>query len=476
MIKQLALLIGVFFSISTYGQYDIAVTIRGLSCDDELLLANHFGDKQYLKDTSECNKGVFHFKGKEKLKSGVYLVVLPEKNYFEILVSEKEDQMKYVFDTDTSLRPEVTVAKGSRENELFLEFNKFAVAQSLKASELKKKMDAEINEAEKKKLEGELRAIGTGVTTKRNEMAEANSSLYVGKLYKAMREVTVVDAPEELSEEEGRRYQFMWLREHYWDNVDMSEDGLVVSPVFHNKIKDYFDNYMPPLPDTAILMGDNLINKIEKGGSKEQYKYAIHFMLGYFEESKFMCFDKALWHIAKNYYCAGKAYWADSAYVAKMCEESAKMEPALCDLVASDLNMPDTSFKRRISMYSINKPVTVLVFWDINCGTCKKELPIISHIYDSMTNKNFEVYAVYTKGEWEGWKERVASEKYNFINVANAFGEDDFHKNYNIQSVPQIFILDKDKKIRFKKIGAENIPEIVQFLLEEQGIVESTSN
>ncbi|MGK0369071.1 MAG: hypothetical protein ACJAYZ_000938, partial [Bacteroidia bacterium] len=39
MIKQFALWIGVLLCGSTYAQYDIAVKIDGLTCDDELLLA-----------------------------------------------------------------------------------------------------------------------------------------------------------------------------------------------------------------------------------------------------------------------------------------------------------------------------------------------------------------------------------------------------------------------------------------------------
>lgn len=472
MIKKLTLLVGLFFCSSAFAQYDIAVTINGLSCDDELLLANHFGDKQYLRDTSECKNGVFHFIGKEKLKTGVYLVVLPQKNYFEILVSADENQMKYFFTTDTTLSPKVTTSKGSRENELFFEFNKLAVEQGILGSQLKKNYDAETNEAVKKELSEQLKNISTVVSAKRSAIAKSNPTLFIGRLYLAMEEIKAIELDQNIDKEEARKNQYLWMREHYWDNVTMAEDGLMLSPVFHNKLKDYFDNYMIPVPDSAIAMADALIAKIEKGGSKEQYKYTIHYLLRYFEESKFMCMDKALWHMAKNYYCAGKAFWADSSYVAKMCEESNKMEPTLCDILAPEMSMPDTTFTKRISMQAINKPVTVLVFWDINCGHCKKEMPIIKEMYDSMTNEHFEIYAVYTQGDWEGWKKRLAEEKYGFINVANAFGDDKFREYYNIRTTPQIFVLDKDKNIRFKKIGAHDIANTIQFLLEEQGVVE----
>ncbi|PCJ66927.1 MAG: hypothetical protein COA58_05600 [Bacteroidetes bacterium] len=472
MTRHFVLWIGVFFCMTTYGQYDISVKIDGLTCDDELLLANHFGDKKYLKDTSECINGTFHFKGEENLKSGVYLVILPRKDYFEILISDKEDQTKYVFSTDTTIKPAVTTTQGSLENKLFLEFNRLAMAESFKASKIKKELDSTENEDEQKKLSSELKSISSKVSEARRKIVMENPELFIGRLYHAIEEVKVIDVPEGMNEDDARMFQYVWLRDHYWDNVDMSEDGLVLSPVFHNKIKLYFDNYMPPVADTAIMLGDSLISRIESGGSQEQYKYAIHFLLGYFEDSKYMCFDKAVWHMTKNYYCAGKAFWSDSAYTAKLCDYSKKAERILCGKMAADMNMPDTSFKIRQSLYNIDKPVTVVIFWDIDCGTCKKEIPIISKLYDSMTNEHFEVYAVYTKGDWKNWKDRIAKEKYKFINVANAFGEDKCKTNYSIETVPQIFILDQDKNIRFKKVAADQVKETINFLLEEQGIIE----
>lgn len=471
MTRNISILIGLLLTITSFAQYNITVKIDGLTCEDELLLANHFGNKQYLKDTAKCINGIFHFKGDQKLESGVYLVVLPQKNYFEILISKEEDQLKYAFDTDTSLLPDKMTVRGSQENKLFFDFNRFAVEQSTIANKLRKEKELTDDEKEEKTIQNKLKAIGVSVTKKREEIQNQYPTLFIGKLYSAMREVEAPQAPKDVSEKELPKWQFYWLREHFWDHVDMSEDGLVRSPVFHTKLKEYFTNYMSPLVDTTITMADALTAKIETAGSKEQYKYTVHFMLGHFEEAKYMCFDKAVWHIAKNYYCAGKAWWSDSAYIAKMCEESSKMEPTLCNERAPDLAMPDTNLRRRVVMSQIDKPVTVVIFWDINCGHCKKEMPLVNKLYDSMNREHVEIYAVYTQGDWDGWKKRIAKEKYTFINVANAFGDDTFRASYNIRTTPQIYILDRDKNIRFKKIGAKDIPGTVQYLLEEQGVV-----
>jgi thiol-disulfide isomerase/thioredoxin len=471
MQKYAYLIIALFSFSLANAQYNITVKVNGLGCGEELLLANHFGDKQYLKDTSTCNNGVFQFTGEETLGSGVYLVVLPNRNYFEIMVSSNEDQTKYYFEADTTLNAERMITKGSAENQVFFEFNKLAAQKGMEAGKLKEQYEATEDEKKKKKLQDAMSEISKVVAVERQKIASTHSEKFIGKLFGAMIDVAEPEAPDTMEEKDADRYKYLYVRSHYFDNVDMSEDGIVRSPVFHNKLKEFFTNYVPPMPDSAIKVIDNVITQIEEGGSKEQFKYAVHFFLNNSEKSKYMCFDKVLYHMASNYYCAGKAFWADSSFIDKICTEAAKMKPTLCDEIAPDLAMPDTTFSRRIVMSEIDKPVTILVFWDINCGHCKKEMPLISQYYDTANKEHVEIYAVYTQGDWEGWKKRLKEEKYKFINVANAFGDDDFRKDYNIRSTPQIYVLDQKKRVRFKKIAVGDFAKVVNFLLEDQGII-----
>src|SRR4051812_26851032 len=72
------------------GGYEIKVHIIGLK-DTAVYLGNHFGDKQYVKDTIQLDKdGRGVFKGKDSLPGGIYLIVLPNKTYFEIVVKEQK--------------------------------------------------------------------------------------------------------------------------------------------------------------------------------------------------------------------------------------------------------------------------------------------------------------------------------------------------------------------------------------------------
>ena len=468
--KNLFLLLAAFlFSSTLFAQgYDIAVQVDGLDCSEELILANHFGNKQYIRDTSDCINGDFHFQGDERLESGIYLVVMPDRRYFEIVISIDEDQTTYRFETDTLLEPDEMKVLGSKENEIFYGFNDYAAIKGREAGALRKAIEAEQDQNAKKKLQEELKNIGLEVKAKRKQVVVDHPESFIAKIYLAMQEVIIPEPPKEWSDSMRNIEAYMYVRNHFWDNIDNGEDGLVRTPIFHAKLQEYFDDYVPPVADTSIMLADELINRMEAEGSPEQFKYTIHFLLTYFQKSKYMCFDKALYHITKNYYCNGRAFWADSALRADMCEQSDKMGPTLCDLVAPDMNMPDSTFSRRFQLHAVKAPVTVVVFWDIDCGHCKKEMPIIKQYYDSCNKEEVFIYAVYTQGNWQGWKDYIREKELNFLNVANAFGEDDFRKDYNIISTPQIYVLDKDKRIRFKKIAAKDIANIVDHLLEEQ--------
>lgn len=467
-----------FFTLSFFyllsptlqAQYKISIKLKDASnCEEKIMLANHFGDKQYIKDSSDCVNGAFVFQGDKKLENGIYLVVLPDKNYFEIVVSESEDQTKYQFTADTKLSPEAYSVKGSNENTIFFEFNAYTSSfnEEVKANlQILKNEDA--TEEDKKATNGQMNELKKKIYDFRKDLALKNKGTFVSKLFLAMADLDPITAPEEMADSLKSRFIFSAYKYSYWSNIDLGEDGLVRSPVYHNKLKSYFEQFMAPIPDTAIAMADDLLSNIEKKGGMELYKYTIHYLLQYFQEKKYMCFDKAAYHMAHEYYCKGKAFWADSGTVAKMCEESAKMFSTLCDQKAPNVVLPDTTFSRRLSLYSITRPVTILMFWDIDCGHCKKEMPIISKFYDSCDKKEVEIFAVYTRDDWEGWKKFIKDNDLKFINVGNAFGEDNFRKNYNIISTPQIYILDKDKKIIFKKVAAENLPLLVDYMLKNE--------
>ena len=137
--------------------YKIQVTVKGLK-DTVCYLANYYGDKQYLKDTAKVDsKGYFEFIGTETLPGGIYMVVLPGKKYFEVIVDKEQF---FSLQTDTLDYIKNLKNSTSRENSIFYEYMQYVAVKSVFADSVKKKYDiivdknSELANSYKKQLEG----------------------------------------------------------------------------------------------------------------------------------------------------------------------------------------------------------------------------------------------------------------------------------------------------------------------------------
>src|SRR3954464_4303278 len=102
---------------------NIKLTVKGLE-GSNMILANYFGDKQYVKDTLQFDKkGTVVLKADTTLPGGVYLAVFPAlgNRYFEFIISESQ----FALETDTTDLTGHLKITGSLENSLFYGDMKF---------------------------------------------------------------------------------------------------------------------------------------------------------------------------------------------------------------------------------------------------------------------------------------------------------------------------------------------------------------
>jgi hypothetical protein len=78
--------------------------------------------------------------------------------------------------------------------------------------------------------------------------------------------------------------------------------------------------------------------------------------------------------------------------------------------------------------------------------------------------KSVEVYSVYTQFEVEKWKKFIREHKLNWINVYNGVHLNDLKVKFDIYSTPVIYLLDKNKIIKAKRIGVEQIEGLINNL------------
>jgi len=431
-------------------------------------LCYYYGEKQYIKDSAKINsKGEAIFKGKEKLPQGIYLIVPPNKTYFDLLVEETQH---FTLETDTSDYINKMKVKGSPENELFFNYQKFMIKKQKEAEPLRDKYKtvSKDNKDSIKLLQDQLGKIGDEVKAYQKDLMTKNPKSFVTKFLKAMEEPVIPANPPLLPDgKKDSTFAYRYFKAHYFDNFDMSDDRMLRTPIFHNFIKRYIDQLTVPLPDSLNVSCDQLIERTKP--NKEMFKYMVWYLTYTYETSKYMGMDAVFVHLVEKYYTNGQAYWLDSAQQVKIMNAAMLAKPLLIGKQAPSLNLKDSTGKY-ISLYDLKSKYTVVVFWDHGCGHCKKTIPILGNLYDSiLQKKGVEVYAVETEDKPDEWKKFIKEHNLHWINVHETDGSylAFAKRSYNVTSTPLIYVLDENKVIKAKKVDAEQISNIVDMIGKE---------
>ena len=101
-----------------------------------VMLAYYFGGKQYVTDTANVTNGKFVFSGNKELQGGMYLVVLSESKYFEIIVSEQH----FSFSTKLDDLVGAMTFKESKENPPFYEYLNFIQERQKEVTPIQQKL------------------------------------------------------------------------------------------------------------------------------------------------------------------------------------------------------------------------------------------------------------------------------------------------------------------------------------------------
>jgi peroxiredoxin len=451
---------------STSKGYDIKLTIKNLS-DSRLILAYYYGDKQYVKDTFRVDKqGFCEIKADSALPAGIYLAVFPSlgNKYFEFVVNEQ----KFSLTTDTTDLAGHIVVSGSQENELFYDDMKFLSKERKESEGYNTAYKAAKTQQEKDAIREKLKVIDSLVNQKRQNVIKKYPKSFYATILKAMEPIQPKDPKEAPRDAVNRLIDSNWVwrdyKNRYWDNVDLNDDRLIRTPIFHNKLKEFYTRTIIQIPDSIIDDGDRLLKKMPPKG--ELFKYTLVYMLNEMAKSKIMGFDAVYVHLVKNYYSKGFTPWVDSVQLYKINERGRILEPLLIGKKAMNITLADTTLKTFHSLYDVNHRFTVICFWDPDCGHCKKEVPILADVYHKMKKDGIDVEmycpSIMSIEEMKKWTDFIKEHNLDWINVADPYRQNNFRFDWDIQSTPQIYILDKDKIIRAKRIGAEQVEDFIR--------------
>lgn len=445
--------------------YSIKVKINGLK-DSLIYLANYYGDKQYLKDSSKADAlGNVIFKGSEKLPGGIYMIVLPGKKYFEIIVDKEQS---FSVETDTNDYVKNMKVKGSGENILFYDYLQFINSKSKEIEPLRNEFESVKQDKEKAELvRKKMSVIDSSVFQYKSNLESKNPDFLLTKLFNVTEEVKMPESPKNPDGTTDSLFQFYYYKQHYFDRIDLTDDRLIYTPVFHPKLEQYFKKLTLQMPDSIIKEADFVIGKVKPGS--EMFKYIVWWITNTYETSNIMGMDAVFVHMAEKYYTKEKAFWADETQLFKIQDRAKVLKPILIGKKVKNLVLTD-SMNVVKALYDIKSKYTVLYFWDPDCGHCQKVTPKLNDLYLEMKNKGVDVYAVCVEVEMDKWRKFIKEKDLKFTNVADPQLRNNFRHEFDLTTTPQIFLLDENKNIIAKRIEVEVLHEILTKKFQETGM------
>ena len=439
--------------------YLIRFRVAGIH-DTTCLIANYYGNGTYIYDTLKVDAtGRFTFRAPADIPKGIYIAVITDKSYFEFIVNNDHD-----FSMETRL-PDLSgnmKISSSPENSLFYDYihynrKKFQEIQHLQARQKTLEWNPDSLAVNIRQIE----AINEEVVRYKLDLAGRYPGSFVALLIGLMKEPVVPEIPVLPNGRKDSTFASRYYREHFWDGMDFTDDRVLRTPVFHNKLVKYFDKVLPQNPDTIIRVSDLLIEKSRP--NPEMFKYLVWFTTNHYENSEIMGFDKIFVHAIDRYYITNEATWVKKSDLDNLVRKANRIRPLLIGTMAPNMIMADTN-GQLVSMYSIRATYLILLFWDPDCGHCETEIPKLKELYDQKKSEyGMEIFAVCSDSSLTKWKSSIRKKGMNWINVDGPRTlTGDYHTQYDITTTPVIYILNNRKEILAKNLTSDQVRQFIE--------------
>ena len=483
--------------------YEIKINFTG-SQDTSYFLAKYYWDQVVLVDScKQVKKGQGVFKGKVNLEKGVYILTNQSKaRYIDFFV---DDAQKFTLTGNLNDLVNTVKAVGSEENNEIFSYARFMTSKEKEFRASLEQIKGKSKEDSTKLAQEKQAKVGAEVKAWETAFVNKNKGNFVYDFINLKTEKYPTDIPKASNGRPDSLYQYYYYRNHYFDGIDFKDERVLYTPFIADRVKRFFDQVAVQHPDTIISEIDKILAKCTTGSMMFNtlvgyftYKYETNKAMSFDQYGNSNTFEKVFVHLADNYITNGKAknIYPEETIV-KIKERVDVLRNLLPNSKVSDLMMIDTTYGKQVlqmgfdtartsegatylynknyqkllpwfkSLYQIKAKYTILVFWAVDCGHCKTEIPKLHEDLKKIKNSvDFKVYAVQTKEElFTDWKKFLVDNKLNdFTHVFDPIHLNNIKTTFDIQGTPVIYLLDRDKKIKAKKIAADQVVDIINNL------------
>jgi len=440
--------------------HKISIHIPDLTNAD-VILAHRLGLKFYTDDTVKTdNLGKAVFSGSEPMLQGMYQLVFPEKKYVEFFVDKNQTFGIYTLAAAPAQRLSFS---NSPENSLFLDWQvKYANSRN-RISQIQKRMKSGNVPADSMQLfNKELQQIQLTNNQIWDSAIDGLAGTLPGNFIRGLKPVSVPDSLGKTNTPEDQEKQYLFVKRHFFDGIDFTDDRLLRTPLIETKLDQYFKQLVPPVADSIIRDAQQIIERAKP--SKDMFQFVVQYLFNLYSDPEIMGTDAVYVFIAENYYMNGQAPWIDSANLRGITYRVKELKPLLLGAVGPELTGLTDVHEKPADLKDFHSKYLVLYFWSPDCGFCKEATPKLFKDYESLKQSGAEVIAINTRLEKELWLTFIADHQLTWINLYNPGNVRDMLERYQAFATPVIYILDQDRRIIAKNISVDQVkPFLTQY-------------
>ncbi len=465
-----------FLTFSVYSQKNsknfkgTQITIKiNFTKDSLIYLVGYYGERKVLIDSAFKEKKIsdtFVFNLDSVLPSGIYLI--SNQRRMQLLEFVIDKSHIFTIETDTLDIINTVKVTGSPETVIFheyvrgltkLQYDIKNVRDSLNIAQKTKNIDGYNNLISKYKL------LVSNITNYSKNYIEKYPNELFAKALKMNNEIVMPPLPLLPNGSGDSTWGWYYYKAHYWDNVDLTDERMLRTPIFFPKFKTFINELIIQHPDSLMIELDNFIEKTRP--SKGMFKYMVSWLTNHYQTSNIVGFDAVFVHLVEKYFLTNQVDWITENDMRIITKRAGQLKPILIGEIIPEIIMPDTSGKF-ISNHKIDKKYTIMWFWDPDCTHCVEETPKLIKYYNKYKDTlNLEVFAVSLDKDFNRWKKYLRDNNISWLNVGGDKANIDYVTVFDVLTTPVIFVFDEKKRIILKNIPVENIFDI---LLRENSI------
>lgn len=474
--KRVLLLLSLLLTISGIAQsgYEIKVTFKPFK-NQYIYLGHYFGKTYPVIDSAMLNdKSEAVLKGSKKLQGGIYLIGYPNRaGFFEFLI-DKQQHFSVIADTAT-IKSGVQYVN-SPDNVLFNNYQSQLTTKGKEATVFQQQLKVATNKDDSTRLINELVKLDKYVTDYRADLIKKKPDNFLTALLIAMKYPELTGRMKEPKTKADSADAYVFYKEHYWDGVNFWDGRLSYTTFLDEKIDKYFAEIVALDPDSVIYELDRMLGPA--GINEEMTRFLLVKFVNRYLTQKYMWEDAIYVHLFEKYFAQKEYSWLSTQGRKTISDRAYSLMSNIMGTPASDIELPDISGKIK-RLYNDTAPYTVVAFWDATCGHCKETLPKVDSFYRAKWKAlGLKIFAVSkeTDGSKKDWSDFITKEKLtDWVHVFYSKADDKaridanipgYSQLYDVQTVPTLYLLDKDKRIIAKKLTYKQIDEVLEYKIK----------